>query len=100
MQFSEEALNKWENIINEVNKTEVPLECIKKVVVKLSGKRQHTINLHTLRKQGLDIEEIEVILTRKLAELSDDIRDLDFVVDIVAVAEIVQPETDKLLNGL
>ncbi len=100
MQFSEDALNKWENIINEVNKTEVPLECIKKVVVKLAGKRQHTINLHTLRKQGLDIEEIEVILTRKLAELSDDIRDLDFVVDIVAVAEIVQPETDKLLNGL
>lgn len=100
MQFSEDSLNKWENLINEVNKTEVPLECIKKVVVKLAGKRQHTINLHTLRKQGLDFEEIEVILTRKLAELGDDIRDLDFVVDIVAVAEIVQPETDKLLNGL
>ena len=100
MQFSDEALDKWERLLNEVNKTEVPLECIKKVIVKLAGKRQHTINLHTLRKQGLDIEEIEVILTRKLAELSDDIRDLDFVVDIVAVAEIVQPETDKLLNGL
>jgi hypothetical protein len=100
MQFSKDVLNKWENLINEVNKTEVPLECIKKVIVKLAGKRQHTINLHTLRKQGLDIEEIEMVLTRKLAELGDDIRDLDFVVDIVAVAEIVQPETDKLLNGL
>lgn len=100
MQFNEEALSKWEKLLNEVNKTEVPLECIKKVIVKLAGKRQHTINLHTLRKQGLDIDEIEVILTRKLAELGDDIRDLDFVVDIVAVAEIVQPETDKLLNGL
>ena len=100
MQFSEDSLIKWENLINEVNKTEVPLECIKKVIVKLAGKRQHTINLHTLRKQGLDIEEIEMVLTRKLAELGDDIRDLDFVVDIVAVAEIVQPETDKLLNGL
>lgn len=100
MQFNEEALSKWEKLLSEVNKTEVPLECIKKVIVKLAGKRQHTINLHTLRKQGLDIEEIEVILTRKLAELGDDIRDLDFVVDIVAVAEIVQPETDKLLNGL
>jgi hypothetical protein len=100
MQFSEDALNKWENLINEVNKTEVPLECIKKVIVKLSGKRQRTINLHTLHRQGLDMEEIEVVLTRTLAELGDDIRDLDFVVDIVAVAEIVQPETDKLLNGL
>jgi len=100
MQFSKDVLNKWENLINEVNKTEVPLECIKKVIVKLSGKRQRTINLQTLRRQGLDMEEIEVVLTRTLAELGDDIRDLDFVVDIVAVAEIVQPETDKLLNGL
>jgi len=100
MQFNEEALNKWEKLLSEVNKTEVPLECIKKVIVKLSGKRQRTINLHTLRKQGLDIEEIEIVLTRTLSELGDDIQDLDFVVDIVAVAEIVQPETDKLLNGL
>jgi hypothetical protein len=100
MQFSKDVLNKWENLINEVNKTEVPLECIKKVIVKLSGKRQRTINLQTLHRQGLDIAEIEVVLTRTLAELGDDIRDLDFVVDIVAVAEIVQPETDKLLNGL
>ena len=100
MQFSKDVLNKWENLINEVNKTEVPLECIKKVIVKLSGKRQRTINLQTLRRQGLDMEEIEVVLTRTLAELGDDIRDLDFVVDIVAVAEIVQPETDKLLGKI
>lgn len=100
MQFSEDTLNKWENLINEVNKTEVPLECIKKVIVRLKGKKQRTINLHALRRQGLDIEDIEVVLTRTLSELGDDIRDLDFVVDIVAVAEIVQPETDKLLNRL
>jgi hypothetical protein len=100
MQFSDEFLNKWEHLIDEVNKTEIPLECIKKVIVRLSGKKQRTINLHTLRKQGLDFEEIETVLTRTLAEFGDEIQDIDFVVDIVAVAEIVQPETDKLLNGL
>jgi hypothetical protein len=100
MQFSDEFLDRWEDIINEVNKTDVPLECIKKVVVRLAGKKQRTINLHTLRKQGLDMDEIEHVLTRTLAEFEDQIRDVDFVVDIAAVAQIVQPETDKLLNGL
>jgi hypothetical protein len=100
MQFSDEFLAKWEHIINEVNKTEVPLECIKKVVIKISGKRQKTINLHTLRRQGLDLEEIEIVLNRTLYELGDTVVDLDFVVDVTAVAEIVQPETDKLLSSL
>jgi len=100
MQFSNEFLLKWEHIIAEVNKTEVPLECIKKVVIKLHGKKQKTINLATLKRQGLDIEEVEVILSRTLSELGNEVRDIDFVVDVTEVAKIVQPETDKLLKDL
>jgi hypothetical protein len=100
MSFSDEFLTKWEHIINEVNKTEVPLECIKKVVIKLAGRKQRTINLHTLLKQGLEFDEIEVVLTRTLNELGNEVRDLDFVVDARSVAELVQPETDKLLRKL
>lgn len=100
MQFSDEFLVKWEHIIAEVNKTEVPLECIKKVVIRLHGKKQRTVNLATLRKQGLDMDELEIVLTRTLTELGDTVRDIDFVVDAALVAEIVQPETDKLLSSL
>ena len=100
MQFSDEFLNKWEHIIEEVNKTEIPLECIKKVLIKLHGGKQRTINLHTLKKQGLEFDEIEALLTRTFNELEEQIRDVDFVVDIHAVAELVQPETDKLLGKL
>jgi len=100
MQFSDEFLLKWEHIIAEVTKTEVPLECIKKVVVKLHGKKQRTINLATLKRQGLDIDELEVVLSRTLTELGDEVRDIDFVVDVSEVAKMVQPETDKLLKDL
>lgn len=100
MQFSNEFLAKWEHIIEEVNKTEIPLECIKKVVIRLHGKKQRTINLATLKKQGLGVDELEIVLTRTLTEFGDDVKDIDFVVDVSAVAKILQPETDKLLNGL
>jgi hypothetical protein len=96
----DDALNQWELIISEVNKTDVPLECIKKIVIKFTGNKQRTINLHTLLKQGLDIEEIECLVSRTFSELDDQIRDVDFVVDIKSVVALVQPETDKILGKL
>lgn len=100
MLFSDEFLDKWEHLIKEAPKTEVPLECLKKIIIKLYSKRQRTVNLNMLRRQGLDIEEIEVVLTRTLLELDGQVRDIEFVVDTALVAELVQPETDKLLKNL
>jgi len=100
MQVDADFLNQWELILADVTKTDVPLECIKKVIVKLAGGRQKTINVHTLLKQGLQLEEVESMLTRYFEEHDHEIRDVDFVVDITAVAKIVQPETDKLLGKL
>jgi hypothetical protein len=100
MLFSDEFFDKWEHLIKEAPKTEVPLECLKKIIIKMYGKRQKTINLDVLRRQGLDIEEIETVLTRTLLELDDQVRDIEFIVDAALVAEIIQPETDKLLKNL
>ena len=66
----------------------------------LASKKQRTINLATLKKQGLDMNELEIVLSRTLTELGDEVKDIDFVVDVTEVAKLVQPETDKLLNGL
>ena len=100
MQHNDDFISQWELILADVNKTDVPLECIKKVVIKLAGGKQKTINIHTLLKQGLDLEEVETMLTRYFGENDDRIRDVDFVVDVTAVANLVQPETDKLLGKL
>jgi len=100
MQSNDDFLTQWENIIAGVNKTDVPLECIKKVVIKLAQGRQKTLNVHAMLKQGLDLEDVEQILTRYFQENDHQIRDVDFVVDVNSVAKIVQPETDKLLGKL
>jgi hypothetical protein len=100
MPFSDEFLAKWEHLIDEVTKTQIPLECIKKVVIRQRGGRQKTINLQTLRRQGLDSEELEIIVGRTLSEIEADLHTVNFIVDAAAVAEIVQPETDKILIKL
>jgi predicted P-loop ATPase len=100
MQHHDDFISQWELILADVNKTDVPLECIKKVVIKLAGGKQKTINVHTLLKQGLDLEEVENMLTRYFGENDNQIRDVDFVIDVTAVANLVQPETDKLLGKI
>jgi hypothetical protein len=100
MQLSDQFLDQWDHIISSVEKTDVPIECINKIILRLSGRRQKTINIVKLRKQGLDYDGIEQVLTTSLSEYEDDIEDVEFLVDVGAVAQLVQPETDKLLNNL
>ena len=99
MPFSEEFIEKWEHIIRDVDVTEIPLECIKKVIIRLSGRKQKTINIQLLKRKGFEFDEIELMINRTLCELDKTIEDVEFVVDVEAVAEIVQPATDKLLKG-
>lgn len=100
MPLNDDQLKRWEILVSEVNATEVPLECIKKVLIKLQGGRQRTINLHTLKRQGLDFDEIETALIRTLNEYGDQIRNLEYVIDAATVAEMLQPQTDQLLQKL
>jgi hypothetical protein len=100
MPLNDEQLSRWEELIAEVTATEVPLECIKKVLIKLEGGKQRTINLHTLKRQGLDLDQIETTLIHNLEKYGDQIRNLEYVIDAATVAEMLQPTTDKLLEKL
>ena len=95
-----EYIKKWETIIEDVEKSKVPVQFIKKIVVKMTGKKQHTINIQNLLKQGLDPEEVEEVVSRKLNELDPLITSFEFVLNVESIAETVQPQTDKLLNKL
>jgi hypothetical protein len=100
MPLSDEFLSKWDHIISEVEKTQVPLKCINKMVIRIVGGRQKTINLSRLRKDGLDDDEIEEIMNRNLHILGESVNNIDFILDVNTVAGIIQPATDKLLKSL
>lgn len=98
--MSPEFIKKWEHILEDVEKQKIPIEFIKKLIIKLEGKRQQTINIKKLLSQGLDSDQVEVAVGNKLQELDDQIISVEFVLDVESIAEVVQPETDKLLNKL
>lgn len=98
--MSPEFLKKWEHIIEDVDKQKIPVEFIKKLVIKMKGKRQQTVNIKRFLDQGLDPEQIEAAISKKLHDMDDDINSVEFVLNVESIAETVQPETDRLLNSL
>lgn len=98
--MSPEFIEKWEHILEDVEKNKVPVQFIKKLVIKLQGKRQQTINIERFLSQGLDPEQIEEAVSRKLHELDDQITSVEFILNVQSIADTVQPETDRLLNKL
>lgn len=100
MLLDHDFLKRWESIVRDVDKDHLPIECVKKIIFKIADKRQKTINLNTLRQQNVDEDAINEAIENFIRENEESIRSMELIVDVEAVAEIVQPETDKLLKDL
>jgi Asp-tRNA(Asn)/Glu-tRNA(Gln) amidotransferase B subunit len=100
MKLDSDFLERWAEIVNDVEKHHCPVSCVKKVVFKTLDKKQKTINFRRLRDQGLDDEAIELAIAAYISDNQDQILSMELILDIEAVAGIVQPETDKILKGM
>ena len=90
---------KWKQVIDSIDQEMIPIDVVKKVVFKLENGKQKTINFSTLRKQGLDIEDIESVVNKNMTAITESgIVKLDFVVDINAVADRIEPLTKGYLE--
>ena len=90
----------WQDIVNGVDKKEVPINVLQSIQVSLIDGTTININIKDLISDGQDPHEIEAMLDDKFNELDQYIKNVDFFVDIDKVKDTVQPETDKVLKGL
>ena len=90
----------WQDIVNGVDKREVPISVLEHISVQLVDGTSITINIKDLLTAGQHPNDIEVLLDEKFNELDQYIHNVDFFVDIDKVKDTIQPETDKVLKGL
>jgi hypothetical protein len=105
IRLSTEFIDKWKHIISDVEKTDIPTHLIDKVIIHLYSNEMdldntQTINISLLKDEGYKADEIEDVINETLYELNDFIDSVDFFLDIDAVAQQVQPETDRILSNL
>ena len=92
--------SRWRGILKEVEKQEIPIQVLQKIVVVLKDGTDVEINVRELLDEGQDPVLVEYALNTRLESLDDIISNVDFFVDIDSVAATIQPETDRLLANL
>ena len=91
---------KWEKILKDVEKQEVPVTVLESISVNLIDGTEVNIDIKELLLEGYEPEEVEQMLSKRLNNLDHIIRDVDFYVSIDDVAKLVQPITDDFLKNL
>jgi hypothetical protein len=91
---------RWKDIVEDVDKKEVPINILQQIIVKLIDGTNISIDVKKLLEDGMPDSEIEEMLDNKFIELDAYIQNVDFLIDIEKVVDTVQPETDKVLKGL
>ena len=91
---------RWKDIVEGVDKKEVPISILQQIIVKLIDGTNISIDVKKLLADGMPDAEIEDMLDAKFSELDSYIQNVDFLIDIDKVVDAVQPETDKVLKGL
>ena len=91
---------RWKDIVEGVDKREVPINILQQIIVKLIDGTNISIDVKKLLADGMPDSEIEEMLDNKFNELDAYIQNVDFLIDIEKVVDTIQPETDKVLKGL
>ena len=90
----------WEEIVEAVDKTDVPVQCLKRLTIKLENGKRKQISITKLRKQGMPEEQIQVIINHTLEMMAAEIKSIDFIVDVESVSKMVKPYSKELLDKI
>ena len=90
----------WKDIVEDVDKKEVPINILQQIIVKLIDGTKIEIDVKKLLDDGMLADEIEQMLDNKFNELDAYIDNVEFFIDIAKVVDTIQPETDKVLKNL
>lgn len=95
-----EFIDKWEKILEGVEIQHVELKYVRKIKLNLPKRKKYIVNIETMWEQGLDEDEIKKLIVQAFEEHGENIRSVEFVLDIPALSSLIQPETDAILNKL
>lgn len=88
----------WDNILSEIDKSEIPIELLELVLINLVSGDTIEIDVQRLVETGVSPLEIERKLNEKLISMSDIIKDVDFHIVREKVIKVVRSTTSELLK--
>ena len=93
-------LDSWEDILSEIDKEHIPFDVVKEISLQLLDGHTQSINVGLLRENGLGIEDLELYVSSAMVDAKDELRGLEFVIDVELVQDYIHPITYNLLRTL
>ena len=90
----------WQDIVNGVDKDELPINILQHIVVQLIDGTDVSIDIKRMLEDGTPSDEIEELLDAKFRDLDEYIDNVDFFIDIDKVVANVHPATELVLKNL
>jgi hypothetical protein len=92
--------DQWEKLIKEIHKEQVPIGVLRYITVNLKDGTSVDVDIAEMLEEGAEPEFVEQLINKKLHDLDDIIKDVDFHISVDSVAKFIQPITDQLLKDL
>ncbi|RLC08517.1 MAG: hypothetical protein DRI24_23255 [Deltaproteobacteria bacterium] len=103
---TEEYLEQWETLINSVDKTDIPIRFVNRIIFDSSDYDIGTqtdiatnqLDIAQMRANGYPDDVIQEIINEIMKEIQDLSGTMDFLLNVPEVARVAQEETDKYLK--
>lgn len=100
----DERLDSWESLIDTIDKTDIPIRFVQKINIvfhtPVENADEQDINIDQLRKNGWTEDSLNEIVEQVFKEHLNNVRSVNFYLDVKHVADVVQQQTNILLEGI
>lgn len=96
-----QILQKWEDLFEDVEYTDIPLEYVQRMVIHFRSGEKIDLRIKELvEENNLDYTRLEKQLDSKLEKVQDQVKFVDWHLDSKKAADVVQDATDKILGDI
>ena len=99
-----EKLKSWELLIDAADKTDIPIEVVQVINLEfhedVNGVATQDIDLKEMRTHGYKDSELEIIMEQVMLEHNDNIKSVNFYLNVEHIAEMIEKHTNVLLGAV
>lgn len=97
--LTESFKERWQNIIEDVDISNVPIEYIDHLILHTEDDREFIVSVVDLLAEGINPQELEEELTYRI-ENYNGVLSIDYILNVDKISTDIQSTTDKTLKNL
>lgn len=96
--FSDEFYDRWQHLLEDIDMNDIPLEFVREISVNTGDGGIISFDVKALIAKGMKVKEIEKIIEEFLSDNDEEVQNIEFHINVKAVADEVTYKVSKILD--